>query len=354
MPLNAPRTIIVLTREHIGDLVCTTPALRSLRALYPDARITVEVGERAACVLANNPNISEVIIRKDHQGALGKLRFMLELRRRKFDLGVVLDNATAMPLTLWIGGVRYRVGLIRKRRFARLLDKSIPFDRTIHEMVDNFRNVVALLGADISNSATEVFPTAQEEGSVNALFESAGISPADALVALNPGASAPSNRWTPERFAELVDLLSNYRRVKVIVLGGTADLDAVNSIRGLAKHRFVEFTGRLTILELAVVLGRCRLAVTGDTGPMHIAVAMGTKVICLFGPAVPHESGPGYAPGNRTIRKVVSCPNCTKYLCREDHKCMRLISAEEVFGTVREMIEAEVGKDCGNTGEPVQ
>jgi len=347
LPFGAPRSIIVLTREHIGDLVCTTPALRSLRALYPDAQITVEVGERAAGVLANNPRINDLMIRKDHQGALGKLKVMLELRRRKYDLGVILDNATAMPLTLWAGGVAYRVGIVRKRRFARLLNASTPFDRTIHEMVDNFRNVVALLGADTSDKSTEVFPTENDGKAVDSMLAEAGITSEDTLIALNPGASAPSNRWTPERFAQLIDMFAGYDLnspglkgpTKCVVLGGPSDQGFVDDIRKLARHDFIQYTGKLSIMELAVVLGRCRVVVTGDTGPMHIAVAMRSTVVCLFGPAVPSESGPGYSPGHRTIRKVESCPKCTKYLCREDHKCMRLITAEEVFEEVRGILD---------------
>jgi ADP-heptose:LPS heptosyltransferase len=212
-------------------------------------------------------------------------------------------------------------------------------------MVDNFRNVVALLGADVSDKSTEVFPSENDEKSVDAVFASEGISSTDTLVALNPGASAPSNRWTPDRFAQLVDILSNHGSkdgsVKVIVLGAKSDLEAVSRIRELAHHDFIQLTGKLSVMELAVVLGRCRVVVTGDTGPMHIAVAMRSTVICLFGPAVPSESGPGYSPGNLTIRKVERCGNCTKYLCREDHKCMRLITAEEVYEEVRGILEAD-------------
>ena len=212
-------------------------------------------------------------------------------------------------------------------------------------MVDNFRNVVAILGADVSDSSTEVFPSPDDEKAVDSLFIQHGISPSDTLVALNPGASAPSNRWTPDRFAQLVDILSKHSSsdglLKVVVLGGNEDLGSVSQIAKLANNSFIQFTGKLSIMELAVVLGRSRVMVTGDTGPMHIAVAMRTTVVCLFGPAVPSESGPGYALGNRTIRKVESCANCTKYLCQEDHRCMRLITAEEVYEEVRGILEAD-------------
>jgi lipopolysaccharide heptosyltransferase II len=333
-----PRSIIVLTREHIGDLVCTTPALRSLRRLYPQAHIAVEVGERAAGVLENNPNVDEIIIRRDHQGAMGKAKFIAMLRRRKFDLAVVLDNCADMSLFTWLGGVPRRAGMIRKRKFSRLLTDSVPFDRDIHEMVDNFRNVVACLGGDVSDSRTEMFPSEADRQAVDALFAAEDVRPDQVLIGLNPGASAPANRWLPERFAELNDILAQQPNTRLLLLGSSGDMPMANEIMARTKCPPVLLTGRLTLLQLAEVLRRCRLVVTGDTGPMHLTVAMGTRVVAVFGPAVPSESGPHYAPGNVVIRKVTGCPNCTKYICRDDRRCMKLVSAAEVAEQCRQML----------------
>jgi ADP-heptose:LPS heptosyltransferase len=207
-------------------------------------------------------------------------------------------------------------------------------------MVDQFRSVVALLGADITDKSTEVFPTAAHEAAVDALFAQEGITHDEPLIALNPGASAPSNRWPPERFAELIDLLSPKNKKTILLLGGPSDAGAAGAIRSLTQTAYVELTGRLSVLELAAVLRRCRVLVTGDTGPMHVCAAAGTPVIALFGPAVPHESGPGYAEGNVVIRKVTSCDNCTKYKCSEENRCMRMISAAEVYEEVCKMLDS--------------
>ena len=334
----SPRKIIVLTCEHIGDLVCTTPALRSLRRLYPDAHITVEVGERAACVLENNPFFDELILRPDHQGLSGRWRFIRLLQRRRFDLGIVLEHSADLALFLWLGQVPERVGILYKKKFAKLYTRSIPFLRTDHEMIDHFRDVVALLGGDVSDRATEVFPDAEDCHAVEQICAEAGIKPGQQIIALNPGASAPANRWLPERFAELGDLLSVWENTRVVLLGGPSDVPMAEEIQARMKTPALSLTNRFTVLQLAEFLRRCTVVVTGDTGPMHLAVAMQTPVVALFGPAVPSESGPGYAPGHTVIRKGDGCPSCTKYECREDRKCMRLIAASEVADAVQAII----------------
>ena len=344
-PPENPASILVMMREHIGDIVCTTPALRSLRKRFPGAKICVEAGERSVGALANNPHIDEVIVRRDHQGGKGKLTALRTFRQHKFDLGLVLDNCTHGPLTLWLGGCKYRVGIVRKPRWAWLFNRSVPFDRHIHEMVDNFCNVVELVGGDVSDRQTELFPQPEDFGAARSLLERHGVAPGDRIVALNPGASAPSNRWLPERFGTLIDLLTA-GGYKPILLGGKQDLEIANEIRQTSNTPFACLTGEMSLMELAAIYTHCRLVITGDTGPMHIAVAMRTRVLVLFGPAVPSESGPGYVPGNRIIRNVTSCTQCTKYNCTQNRACMKAISAAEVYSIACTMMVEKVVADA--------
>lgn len=341
-----PTSIIAITREHIGDLVCTTPALRTLRRRFPNAYLAVEVGERAAEVLRNNPYIDEVIVRPDRQGLVGKLRFIHLLRRRRFDVGIVLDNCTNASLYLWLGGVPRRVGMVRKKRFSRLLTDRVTFDRSIHETIDNFSNVVGLLCVDRSDARTEVFPDADDRKWVkNQLYER-GVEHHDILIGFNPGASMPSNRWLPERFAELGSLFQGSHR-QIVVLGGQGDREMAEQIQKRMPTSPIVLTGQLTLMQLAATLERCSVVVTGDTGPMHLALAVGTPVVALFGPADPRVSGPGYLPGNRVIRKGNGCLVCDKFECRDDRRCMRAISAEEVAEAVEEVLLVQQAQSPG-------
>lgn len=336
--MSSPASILVLTREHIGDLVCTTPALRSLRRLYPAAHIAVEVGERAACVLENSPYVDEILVRRDHQGLSGKAGFIRLLRKRRFDLGVILDDSADMILYLRLGGVVRRVGLIHKKRFAGLLTDGVPFDPMQHEMIDNFRNVVARLGGDVSDPQPELFPAEADVAAVDKLFAEHRLTASDTLIALNPGASAPANRWLPERFAEVGDRLAQRPGRRILLLGSEGDLPIVAEVlRGLQTEPVV-LTGQLSVLQLAETLRRCSLLITNDTGPMHIGCAMRTPIVAIFGPAVPHESGPGYVPGNIALRNVFSCPLCTKYDCRDNRRCMQAVSVEEVVAAAEKQL----------------
>ena len=176
--VSPPRSIVVIAKEHIGDLVCTTPALRSLRRLYPTARITVDVGERAACVLANCPYVDEVVTRPSRQGVGGKAKYVAWLRKQRFDLGVVLYDSPDLRLFLRMSGTPFRVGIVRNPRFANSLTIQVPWDYEGHETIDNYRNVIARLGGDVSDARPEVFPSAADaQAMAEALLRGEGITP---------------------------------------------------------------------------------------------------------------------------------------------------------------------------------
>lgn len=331
---TAPRSIVVIAKEHIGDLVCTTPALRSLRRLYPNAHITVDVGERAACVLANCPYVDEVVGRPAHQGIVGKAKYVAWLRKRKFDLGVVLYDSPDLRLFLRLSGTPRRIGIVRKPRFANCLTDIVAWNPTGHETNDNYRSVIAHLGGDVSDPRPEVFPTNADEQAVQQILKAEGVAPNTTLIALNPSTSMAGKFWPAERFAELGNLLNSLPNTRLLLLGGPGDEILADEICAGMTVQPVVLTGKLTILQLAALLKHCRVLVTGDTGPMHISCAVGTPVVALFGPTNPIQTGPGYAPGNTIIRKVSACPECTLYVCRHNSACLRQITAQEVAQAV--------------------
>ncbi len=339
VPEADPHSIIVMAREHIGDLVCTTPALRALRLKFPVAHIAIEVGERAACVLDRNPDIDEVILRPRHQGILGKAAWVRTLRRRKFDLAVILDDSPDMILSSWLGGVSRRVGLVRRPRFATLLSVQVAFRTDAHEMVDNFSRVVEALGADATDRATRIFPSAIDIALVDRLFAESGLAAGSAPIAFNVSASTGPKQWPEEHFAALGNLLAGRDIGPLLLLGGPMDRKRAETIAaGLCAPPRIWLD--TTPLQQAEIQRRCRLLVTADTGPMHLACATETPVIALFGPTCPLRYGPWYVPGNRIVRRVEGCPDCTWEACRNQNACMRAITPEEVAVEIRELLES--------------
>ena len=334
----APRSIIVIAKEHIGDLVNTIPALRSLRRLYPRAHITVDVGERAACVLENCPYVDKVVKRPAHQGIGGKAKYVLWLRKNRFDMGIVLYDSPDLRLFLRLSGTPRRIGIVRKTRFADCLTVPVAWDPNGHETLDNYRNVIAQLGGDISDARPEVFPSPADTEFVERLLQAEGVASGATLIALNPSTSMAGKFWPAERFAELGNLLSPLPNTRLILLGGPGDEALSTEIRAGMNTQPLTLTGKLSILQLAALLRSCRVLVTGDTGPMHLACAVGTPVVALFGPTNPAQTGPGHVPGNTILRKVAGCPECTLYLCRQNSECLRQIQASEVAQAVENVL----------------
>jgi lipopolysaccharide heptosyltransferase II len=335
-----PRRIFVFLREHIGDIVNSTPALHCLRQRFPDAYLCVEVGDRAAGVLQNLPGIDEVWLRPKHQGLWGKIRFIWRLKRARFDLAVVLELHNDMAFHAWLAGIPVRVGVSRKRKFERFYTGVVRHSLTEHDTLDHYRKVVELLGCDTTDYRPRLYPTEADERHALQLLREAGYTGARPLIGINPGASYPHRRWFPERFGQLVDALQQHGCDSVI-LGSPEDRHLTERILSSCQHAPMVLTGKLSILQLAALMPHLSLLVTADTGPMHIAAAMGTRVLALYyGAAHPRHTGP-FGNGHRIIRHPEPCEGCTQERCLHDNECMRRIRVEEVSQAVLQMLNGE-------------
>lgn len=327
-----PSRVFVFLREHIGDVVNSTAALYCLRQRFPNAYLCVEVGERAVEVLQNFPGIDDIWVRPMHQGLRGKLRFIRRLRRGRFDLAVILDDSADMVLHAWLAGIPVRVGVRRKRRFERLYTAFVPHDPSRHETLEHFRHLVQVLGCDTSDYRPRLYPSSEDARIAEAELYSAGWDGSTVLAGINPGASREHRQWFPERFAQVCDTLSERGR-QCVVLGGSGDKELAEQILAHCRSRPLVLTGRLTILQLAALMPYLRVLITADSGPMHIAAAMGTRVVALYGRSDPAYTGP-FGEGHIILRHPEPCIGCTAERCVHDRECMKRISVEEVVTAI--------------------
>lgn len=324
----SPARLFVFLREHIGDVVNSTAALHCLRRRFAGAYLCVEVGERAAAVLRNFPGIDELWIRPTHQGLLGKLRFIHRLRKGRFDLAVILDDSADMVLHAWLAGIPVRVGVRRKRKFERLYTAFVPHDLGRHETLEHFRDLVQMLGSDVSDYRPRLYPSAEDQQAAERELYQAGWDRSIPLVGLNPGASREHRQWFPERFAQVCDALSE-QGMQCVVLGGPGDKGLAEQILAHCRSHPLVLTGKITVLQLAALMPRLRLLITADSGPMHIAAAMGTRVVALYGPSNPSYTAP-FGNGHILIHHPEPCISCTAERCVHDRECMKRIRVEEV------------------------
>ncbi len=358
--------ILVMMREHIGDVVNSIPALRCIRRHHPSALITVEVGDRAAGLLRNCPYLDELWPRPEHQGLLRKVALIGKMRLRRFRAVYILDDSNAMILYCWLGGLRERYGIV-KTKYERLFTQCIWFDPSVHETLGNFRQLLDQVGVDTADWHLELFdragpfgdgdredmagenpgtsipptltlPPKGEEGirvpsPNNHIVEGDG-----ALVAINPGASIEQKRWFPERFAEVADRVQEELGATVCILGGPGEVALAEEIRSTMRTEPMMLTGKLSLDELIAVLERCDALVTCDSGPKHIAAAVGTSVVGIFGYFDPAIVGPA-GEGHILLRKVAGCPDCRHSDCAHDRSCLRLIEADDVVQAVATILE---------------
>lgn len=326
-----PGRLFVFLREHIGDVVNSTAALYCLRQRFPNAHLCVDVGERALEVLQNFPRIDDIWIRPTHQGLWGKLRVIRRLREGHFDLAVILDDSADMVLHAWLGGIPVRVGVRRRKKFQRLYTAFVPHDLSRHETLEHFRDLVGLLGCDTSDYRPRLYPSSEDTCTAEQELHRAGWDGSTPLVGINPGASLEHRQWFPDRFAQVCDALAE-QGIVCVLLGGPGDKRLADKILTNCRSRPLVLTGRLTILQLAALMPYLRLLITADSGPMHIAAAMDTRVVALYGVSDPAYTGP-FGKGHIIIRHNEPCTGCTAERCVQDRECMKRISVKEVVAS---------------------
>lgn len=324
-----PKNVLIIKPGAIGDLLQLTPVIRALKEEYPEAAVSVLVGTRGtAALFAHNPGVRETIVfdrRGEHRSPGGFLRLFREVRRHGFDVILNFQRSNLKAWLLAAAAMPCRVHVYRKAR-----------GRVIHA-VDNHLEILAPLGIDPRGRSRdlEFVPGPGAERFASGLFRAEGLD-GKKVVALNPGASHAVNRWGTERFALLADRIADDGRARPVIVGGPEDEPLGRDILARSHSNPLTLAGKTDLPGLGAVLRRCAVLVSGDTGPMHMATAVGTRVVALFGAADPDRTGP-VGPGHTVLKaRDVSCVPCRSRTCGHERylECMERIGVDEVFAAV--------------------
>ncbi len=352
-----PRLLVVKLAD-MGDLLTATPALRALRESFPTARLEALITPHTLPLLTRSPLVDEVITfpkaRYDSllltfypPSLLGLFRLWRELRRRRYDKVIILHHLTTLwgtakyaALALSIGA-KERVGLDNGRGFfLTRRAKDLGFGGR-HE-VEYWLEVVGLLGAGTEDKRMQAPFSEEDEREVEELLQGSKGSP---LVALHPGSGgySPARRWPPERFAQVADGLIEEYGVEVALVGGPEEGRLTRQVASLMSHPSLDLGGRTSLPLLAALLRRCHLFVGNDSGVMHLAAAVGTPVVAIFGPSNPSAWGP-WGVKSEVVRVEMDCSPCFYRGFRlgrregcHDPKCMDGITPEMVLAAVERL-----------------
>ncbi|GAA5784516.1 glycosyltransferase family 9 protein [Chitiniphilus shinanonensis] len=347
--LGTPRVgrILAVSCTAIGDALMSTPALRSLRLGYPQARIELLVHPAYAPLFRTNPDINGIRLYDNRWQ--GFWRTVRELRRQRYDLVAILhgNEPQATPLAA-LSGARWRFKLPNAFAHRDLLSNAEPvrtWDDFTHG-IDQRLAVATLAGGAPTERAMTLIVDAETQEALDAtLADDFGVAPGTPVLAFQPGASTASRRWRPERYAELGRrLLAHDPALKIVVTGSPAELPLVDAVtQGIGDPaRVIVTAGRLPLAQLPALLRRCRALVTPDTGIMHMAIAVGTPTVSLFAAAHWERSGPTVALHRHiVIQKWRTCDPCLGKRCPYAAPlCMDNIGVDEVYDACLRHLEA--------------
>ena len=334
--LSKPR-ILLIKLSSLGDVIHTLPTLEALRSLYPRGHITWLVEDTNAPVLAGHPALDEVW--PVPRPRLGKgrfpenvhelLRVAHRLRKEPFDL--VIDLQGLLKSAVWVALARgaRKLGYDRAREFSYLAlsERLDPFDPEAHA-VWRYLNVARHLGAPAEAPRFRFGLNIPENLSHLIPLESGGP-----LTVLHPGARWPTKLWPPVHWARLAGWLVREKGFQLVITGSPGDRDLTGEIATQCDAPLLNLAGRTSLAELASLLQKARVAVTTDTGPMHLAAALGTPVVALFGPTEPRRTGP-FGPGHEVVRLTLPCSPCFRRQCPEP-RCL----TELPLSSVQEAVE---------------
>jgi heptosyltransferase III len=332
-----PRKILAIKLRYLGDVLLATPTLHALKVAFPEARLTVLVNRGTDEILRGNPHVDE-ILPLDRGSMLQQSRFIFGIRRRPFVTGVDLTDGDRAAFLTWISGARVRIGFNAEQRWTgRCYTTVVTGGAEAHRIE---RDLVALapLGIQARDRIPQIWLGPQDDARVDQLVAQLGLARDRSWVVIQPGARYWFKAWPPQRFAEVADRLNDRFGCQVLVAGSPQEAALTQAVVDHAKSPLYNIAGRSDVRMLAALLKRSTLFVGNDTGAMHIAAAVGTPVVGLFGPSNPLEWGPR---GGRaeTIYKGLDCRICFHPTClRGEDNCMKLITVEEVMAAaVRQM-----------------
>jgi len=333
--------------DRIGDVVLSTPVIKAVRDAYPESHIAMMVRPPSRDIVEANPYLDEVIV-YDRSGGekslAGNIRFVKRLKDERFDLAVILHPTQRTHLIAACAGIPVRVGYDKKYGF--LLTKRIPHAKQFglkHE-IDYTLDILRYIGIEPADRTLCMPISGSSERRIKGLFNASGIKDIDTVFAINPGASCPSKRWKAENFAKVAGSLIDKHGAKIVIVSGWDDRAFGNRVASLLGNRCLDLSGKTSVADLASVLKRARLFISNDSGPVHIACAVGTPVVAIFGRSdrglSPERWGPS-GPRDIVVHKDVGCGVCLAHNCTTGFKCLEAVTVEDVCQAAERILKGD-------------
>ncbi|MBC8392893.1 MAG: lipopolysaccharide heptosyltransferase II [Deltaproteobacteria bacterium] len=343
--------ILIVKTSAIGDVSHTLPALNAIRSHYPDAHITWLVEEDAADIVIGHKALDRVLVSKRKRwirelrgpSKLSAIKAMYEfirqIRDTQYDMVIDFQNLLKSGVLIALTRAKRKVGFGRGMEHSEysylFLNEHIPAVDMNHHAVSRELMLLEALGVGCKDIRFDVPILNSDRKEIEDLLAVSGTDKKKPLIAINPISKWETKLWGNQNFADLADHLIEKYNAGVIFTGSRSDLTLVQDIISRMKCNAVNLTGRTTLKMLTALYEKIDTLISTDTGPMHLAAAVGTPVVALFGPTAPWRTGP-FGSGHQIIRADLVCSPCFKRQC-DTTDCMKQISVQQVLNGVKRL-----------------
>jgi heptosyltransferase-2 len=331
LPDKKWQRIIVIDLLYLGDLMFAMPFFKELRKNFPAARIDLVINSSFHSIMEGNSNFDDIYAYNKKWSNKQSLKFARELGRNSYDLGINIHGSWRTALLLKLINPSFTIGYGGQGR-GLFLNRELKQPENQH-MVNVYLDFLRKMDLNVETGLPYLEVTDKAKNEINKKLENWGIGTKAKLIALNTAGTWPTKRWSIEGFARLGDML-NRKYGKVIMVGSPSDLPRVEEIVKRMETESIIATGKTSLKELASLLARCNLVISNDSGPVHVAAAVGTPTITIFGPSDDVKYRP-LGEKNQIVKTTIDCRPCGKHECPlGHHRCMNEIQADEIVNMI--------------------
>jgi heptosyltransferase-2 len=334
MPL---KKILLRGPNWVGDSVLAIPAMKAMRKSFPEAEITLLVRPWVAGIYSAAHFIDRLWTEPRPTGLRDWIRLAGTIRKNHFDLALLFPNSFESAAMIFLGGVRQRVGYATDGRTWLLTNSLRPSGARRHQ-IHYYLDLAGAVSADIVQPSIDIEASAEEKAQAATLLQAEGIARDRPYLVLNPGAAYGSaKRWGEDRFAQAGEQLASELDLDVVIVGLETERPVAEAIQQRMGRRVAVLNGKTSLETLIGVIAQSSLVLTNDSGPMHIAAALGIPTVAIFGATDDVVTGP-CGPLARVVKEPVECSPCLLRECPIDHRCMERVTVDAVCRAAREVV----------------
>jgi len=345
------KKILIIKPSALGDIVMAMPAYEAIRKSFPEAKISWLVRPEFAPLLELLPSLDEIIIfdRKlltkwwcNYKSFTALTDLIRKLKRSKFDVVVDFQGLFRTGILTWLTGCKKRFGMKNAREFAPLFydHKVDPPEKSIH-VADYYIEIAKEMKAQLHYAQFHLTPELPDAAKVQGYMSSDKLEPAQYVV-LIPGSANPLKRWPAENFAKIADKIAEDYALKIVVVGTEAEKNITKRIANLSNVKIYDYAGKTNLPELAYLLNTAALVVANDTGPGHIAAALGSPLVMILGPSNPHMVGPWKRP--ECVVAIAPDDRKPKYQSADPAHRIEAVTVDMVYDRIKKQLPPQFDK----------